>query len=329
MPYNTAVSTRPALARLGGLMSLTATLMLGACAQTADLLPKAADTPHLAGDTPADPNAPARSDLQKATTYWGQEYAKRPSDLKSAMSYAKNLKALGERQKALTVFQQAAVLHGGDKELAGEYGRLALEMDQVSLASKLLEAADDPAAPDWRIVSARGTALAKQSQFKAAIPFFERALTLSNDQPSVMNNLAMAYAMSGEPAKAEGILRQAAAAPQSSSKVRQNLALVLGLQGKYEEAKSLSAKDVAPETASANTDYLRRMVKLEPQDKPLPAPANAKPFATTVAKALQEPAPALKPASADTASAWATDVEKTADAGAADASMTSGLRGSH
>ena len=80
------------------------------------------------------------------------------------------------------------------------------------MAQKLLEQADDPANPDWKVISARGTVLAKQGLYRDAIPFYERALALAPDQPSVLNNLALAHAMEGNADKAEPLLKQAAAA---------------------------------------------------------------------------------------------------------------------
>ena len=56
-----------------------------------------------------------------------------------------------------------------------------------------------------------------------------------------MNNLAMAYAMMGDAKKAEDILRQAVTTEGATPKVRENLALVLGLQGRYDESKAVAA----------------------------------------------------------------------------------------
>jgi hypothetical protein len=74
--------------------------------------------------------------------------------------------------------------------------------------------------------------------------------------------------MNGEPKRAETMLRQAAATDRGSLKIRQNLALVLGLQGKYDEAKLLASRDLSAESAAENTDYLRRIVKLEKEVPP-------------------------------------------------------------
>jgi Flp pilus assembly protein TadD len=258
--------------------------MLGACAQSGkpslpELLSQNEAAARAANAPQPPPQAQAsetsdtsKTDLAKATEYWGKEYAKDPRNLEAALSYAKDLKAMGEKKRALAVLQQASVLHGNSRELASEYGRLALEFDQIGLADRLLAAADDPVNPDWRVISARGTVLAKQGKYKDAIPFFERALTFAHDHPSILSNLALAHAMNGEPKRAETMLRQAAAADRNSLTIRQNLALVLGLQGKYDEAKLLASHDLPAESAEENTDYLRRIVKLEPDRPPVDEP---------------------------------------------------------
>lgn len=314
------------LAIARGLAGLTATLMLGACSQSSsDLLPMTlADKQEANAE---DKSGIPQNELQKATTYWGKEYAKKPSDLKPALNYARNLRALGEKQKALEVLQHAMSFHDGDKELAGEYGRLALDLDQVNVAARMLELADDPAKPDWKVISARGTVLAKQGQYKQAIPYYERALSLSPNQPSVLNNLAMAHAMGGEPKQAEDLLRQASANPSvDSAKMKQNLALVLGLQGRYDEAKSLSAGTSTALANAQNVDLLRNMVKLDPKAAPMPATTvatgPAPDFKTQVSKAIATApnaaptaaaAPArtiatLRPAQADQSTSWQPEV---------------------
>lgn len=292
----------------GTLAALGASLMLSACASTSDLLPSG---PFLASSD-AKPEAsdldPA-GELRKATEYWGKEYKAKPENKTAAVSYAKNLKASGDKRMALTVLQDAATFHGKDPELMSELGRLALEFDQLSLAQRALEIADQPDKPDWKVISARGTVLAKQGQHKAAIPYFERALALSPNQPSVLNNLAMANAMSGDAAKAEEILRTVASKGDAPAKVNQNLALVLGLQGKYEESKIAGSAAGSTQVAAENTDYLRRMVRLDPKAAPAPAPSAptlpANVAATPLPWAAKTPATAAATAPATTPGAVA------------------------
>ncbi len=289
--------------------TLAATLMLGACAQSSDMLSDAA-MPLASADSSAK-GTNTQSDLQKATEYWGNEYEKKPADLQTALNYSRNLKALGEKQKAFAILQQASVLHGSNTELASEYGRMALDFDQLNVAARLLEIADSPTNPDWKVISARGTVLAKQGQYKDAIPFYERALALAPNQPSVLNNLALANAMSGDAKKAEDILRQVADKGGNSSKVKQNLALVLGLQGKYDEAKTVGGSSLTADAAAENSDYMRKMVRLTPQTSPAGMSAAGVPaFATQIVPADGTATAAFRPALNDQGStaAWQTDV---------------------
>lgn len=227
-------------------------LLLGACAKVSP--------PDLGlGLSEPKPSAMADAggnDMGRALTYWGQKYAKKPSDKKAALNYAKNLKAAGHSKKAFRVLQQASVLHGNDREIASEYGRLALNHGQTGLANKLLALADDPSKPDWRIVSGRGAALAKLGKYAEAVTMFRRAHKLSPSNPTIMNNLAMANAGAGNLKEAERLLRQAASNPMAKGRVAKNLALVLKLQGRKAEADAITTASIG-----AGSNALRRAVK--------------------------------------------------------------------
>lgn len=309
MPRSDRQPTSPLSAASMRILALLGTgLLTGACAggglnATQELASLTA--PAAAEEQAAVP----RSELEKATDYWGKEFAKNPRNLEAALAFSKNLKAMGQKGQAMSVLQQASLFHSTDRKLASEYGRLALEFDQLKVAKQLLEAADDPSAPDWRVISARGTVLAKEGRYRDAIPYYERALSLAQNQPSVLNNLALAYTMNGEAEKAEGLLRQAAGSEASNSKVRQNLALVLGLQGKYDESKRVASQDLPSDSAASNAEYMRKLVRLDPKTDGAiiqPAVEVAAP-ASVPSKAVKQ----LKPAASDVAagtSEWSTKV---------------------
>lgn len=289
--------------RLGGVTRQSAmpamlgliALFMSACGQLGDIAPSGllGSAPEKTAAAEASPGSGPQTELQKATEYWGREHAKSPRDPEIALKYVRNLKALGAKQQALAVLQQAYTHNSQHRELISEYGRLALDLDQAQLAITLLAAADDPAKPDWRVLSARGAAYAKQGNAKEAIPFLERALSMAPDQVSVINNLALAYAVDGQAPKAEAMLRPVLAST-GNPKVRQNLIIVLSVQGKFDEARGLAAEDVSPAIATANVDLLRTMAKAEPRAS-TSAPALAPP--TTVVRA----APPIAPVASATA----------------------------
>ncbi len=260
---------RSPLSRAG--LALVVAFLVGACAQTApatNLLPAGSGATAL----PREPIVP--QPLEAPAPTMAARNSDDPRDLAASLGYARTLKAAGEPEKALSILQQASIYHGESRELASDYGRLALELGQIRLAGKLLDMADDPGRPDWGVISARGTVLAHLGQYRGAIACYERALALAPGQASVTSNLGLALAADGQWDKAEPLLRRAAEARGSDPRVRQNLALVLGLRGNYEEARQIAALDLPAGNASADIDSLRQLA--ERRGEPLeggPAPA--------------------------------------------------------
>ena len=62
--------------------------------------------------------------------------------------------------------------------------------------------------------------------------------------------------------QAEDTLRKADALPRSKAepRIRQNLALVVGLQGRFDEASALAREDLPPDQVEANMAYLKKML---------------------------------------------------------------------
>ncbi len=73
--------------------------------------------------------------------------------------------------------------------------------------------------------------------------------------------------------------------PAPTRRVRQNLALVVGLQGRFAEAETIAKGDLPADEATANVAYLREM--LSRKDKDTFAPSGNK--ATVPVAALNRP----------------------------------------
>src|SRR5207249_12089245 len=99
------------------------------------------------------------------------------------------------------------------------------------------------------------------------------------DEPSVLSNLGLSYALSKDLPKAEEYLRRAHDRPGAGARVRQNLALVVGLQGRFNEAEGILKGDEPAAEAAGNVAYLRQL--LSGKDKPS---ANSKKSAASEGK---------------------------------------------
>jgi Flp pilus assembly protein TadD len=124
----------------------------------------------------------------------------------------------------------------------------------------VLSKAHSPDNPDWRILSVQGTALDQMGRHEEARGYYASALKIMPGEPSVLSNLGLSYMLSRDLPKAEETLRQAYASTRADARVRQNLALVVGLQGRFAEAETIVKADLPPDEAAANVAYLKDML---------------------------------------------------------------------
>jgi Flp pilus assembly protein TadD len=158
------------------------------------------------------------------------------------------------------VLERLSMEHPNDKSVLGEYGRALAEAGSYEQSLEVLGRAHSPDQPDWRILSAQGAVLDQMGRHGEAQRYYQTALKIVPDEPSVLSNLGLSYALSRDLPNAEATLRRAEARSPADPRVRQNLALVVGLQGRFAEAEKIAAADLPPDEAAANVAYLRQML---------------------------------------------------------------------
>lgn len=190
----------------------------------------------------------------------GEKYAADPADVAVALRYAQALRATDQKSQAVAVLQQAALRNPEEQRGAGRLRQSLAEVGRFQEASDVLQNAHTPARPDWRVLSAQGAVADQMEDHARAQAFYEAALKIQPDDPVILSNLGLSYALGRQLGPAEETLRRAAAQPRADIRVRQNLALVLGLQGKFADAEAVARQDLSPEEAAANTAALRGLV---------------------------------------------------------------------
>ncbi len=212
------------------------------------------------------------SDLQK-------RYEQNPGDAQTAIAYGAALRASGQRAQSAAVLQQAAMRNPKDTAVLGAYGRALADTGQLQQALDVLSRAHTPDRPDWRILNVQGAVLDQMGRNAEAQSYYETALRIAPGEPSVLSNLGLSYALAKDLPRAEATLRQAVASPKADARVRQNLALVLSLEGRIGEAENLARADLPPGEAQASIEDLRRLA------------ASSKAAPAQAASAVQPPAP--------------------------------------
>ena len=202
----------------------------------------------------------ADADWRHEAEIYGNKYRADPSDLDAGLHYAQALRAIGQRAQATAVLEQISLQNPHNKVVLGDYGRALAESGDYEQALEVFDRAHTPDRPDWHILSAQGAVLDQMGRHEEAQRHYLAALKIMPEEPSVLSNLGLSYALSKNLKSAESTLRRAAAKPPVDPRVRQNLALVVGLQGRFAEAEDIARADLPPEEAAANVAYLRQML---------------------------------------------------------------------
>lgn len=199
-------------------------------------------------------------ELNQAVRDYGKLYDRKPKDKYVGLQYAAALSMTGRDDQALAVMQKLVINHPQDNDVLAAYGKALAANGSLAQALEVIERAQRPDNPDWRLFSAQGAVLDQMERPEEARVLYRKALDIRPGEPSVLSNLGMSYLLTGDLAASETYLRQAIAQPGADSRVRQNLALVVGLQGRFDEAERVAAAELDPQQAQANIEYLRGML---------------------------------------------------------------------
>lgn len=190
----------------------------------------------------------------------GRRYDANPNDKQVALAYARVLRRMSRFAQAVAVLQRLAATHPKDMAVLGEYGKALVDAGRLQEAADVLPQAHTPENPDWSILSAQGSVADQLGEHAKAQEYYAAALKIMPNQADVLSNLGLSYALAKQLPMAEKTLRLAVAQAGASARVRQNLALVLALEGKFDAAQSVAQRDMTPLQAAENVASVREMI---------------------------------------------------------------------
>ena len=247
--------------KLSTAMALVAALGLGACQSRNAALN---EDPLATGSlSQAKAVSPAESiGSFKRTQELAQQWAANQGNVPIGLEYATSLQQMGQTDQQIEVLKSIAVAHPSDGPLQAKLGKQLLAAGRSGEAITMLERAAAQPGADWKTLSALGSAYDQQGNYSQARAKYQAALVLKPGELSVQNNMAMSFALEGKLPDAEKLLRAASAQPGADAqpRIRQNLALVVGLQGRFDEARKIASADLPPEQVEANLNYLQQML---------------------------------------------------------------------
>jgi Flp pilus assembly protein TadD len=207
-------------------------------------------------------------ELERYADDLGRKYDTDPDNKRIALAYASALRALTRYEQAVAVTQKLAAKYPKDMDVLGAYGKALADDGRLREAATVLPEAHTPEQPNWSILSAQGAVADQLGDHDQAQAYYAAALKIAPNQPQVLSNLGLSYALSKQLPLAESTLQQAAAQPGADVRVRQNLALVLALEGKFDAAQNVAQRDLSPVDAAENVAAIRQMIaQADPWDE--------------------------------------------------------------
>jgi len=161
----------------GGAIMLALALALSACADARHARPEASVTTPMTSQ-----------DFEKALAYWGPRYTANPKDKATELNYAAALRRLDRPEQAAAVLQKAAIYHPSDREVLAAYGKALASIGDFTGALSLVQRAQTPDQPDWKLLSAEAAIRNQIGQHAEARQLYKQALQLVPDEPSVQKD---------------------------------------------------------------------------------------------------------------------------------------------
>jgi Flp pilus assembly protein TadD len=220
----------------------------------------AAAAPPLKPATPAERQEARGRDLVFQSQFWLAELQKQPSDTEAAVEASNALRRIGSAERAVEVAAIGLQFKSEAPALWSALGLGLLAANKTENAVQALTKAASLNPRDASLQSALGVAFDRLGRADLAKAAYESGLAIAPQDSAILANYGLSVAMGGDLRTAETILRRAVQNPLAPPQARQNLALVVGLQGRFSESEQIASRDVPPTVAAENVAYLRQML---------------------------------------------------------------------
>ena len=207
-----------------------------------------------------DYSAQTPSQAEASIGQLAARYKSNPNNKATAIDYAAALRAAGQPGQAVSVIESAMAAVPDDADLKVNYAKALTAAGRYDQALTVINDAIRPDAPQWDALLVKGAILDQTGNNGEARATYAQALLIAPDQPSIEGDIGLSYAMTNDLTNAELHLRKAASMPGSTSRIRQNLALVIGLEGRFDEARALFAAELPADQVEANMAYIKGLL---------------------------------------------------------------------
>jgi len=226
-------------------------------------------------------DAELRAEPLAQAAFFAKAFSHDPTNAKLGLYLSNAQRAMGRYDDAATTAHTVLLFAPDNTEVLLAAARAHIGGGNGFYAIDLLKHLNELKSNDWQAWSLLGVAYDQTKRPDEAQTAWQTALKLSPNNPAVLTNIAMAHVAAGDFASAEPLLRIAVGQKDVTLQERQDLALVLGLEGKMPEAEKLLREDLPPEIAEANLAWLQNSLQSRAATPAAATPIPATPVAAS------------------------------------------------
>lgn len=189
------------------------------------------------------------------------------SDSTPLVGLGDSLRAIGQYQEAVDVYTQALDNNAQNTQALKGLGKAYIALSRPTMAVPLLNDAVKLRPRDVEAISGLALALELQGHPAAAHEVYEDGLGIDPDNLKLLNNYGLSLALHSRHDEAIEILKQAAQHRNAGSSHRQNLAMAYALSGNEVMSSRLLSIDNGPDLTDENLNYYRILASLPEEDR--------------------------------------------------------------
>lgn len=206
-------------------------------------------------------------DLVSAAGLYRRAHDMAPERAAPLIALGDTLAALGSFPDAAQAYALAIEREPANAEMRYGYGRTLMAMNRPQEAAEQFRAAIAAAPKDGRAFNGLGVALDQTGDHSAAQRAYMDGMEVAPDHPGLENNLAFSMLLAGNIADAVARFEQIARRPQATARNRQNLALAYGLAGDKAKAAAVAGQDLGEAEVKNNLAAYERLRRMAAADR--------------------------------------------------------------
>jgi len=239
--------------KLTPIISACLALVLAACGLDADGSSSRGDS-YATSVQQADQARKAGA-VGESVPLYGRALQVNPEGMEAKLGLGQSYLALGASDEAAAQFRDVLAKRSGDTVARRGLASALLSMGQPALAVGQLAAALQADAGDYRAMNAMGVALDMQGQHEEAQARYREGIALAPDFLAPRSNLGLSLAITGRGQEAVAQLVPLAGGRGADARTRQNLAFAYAMSGDPTNALVVSRRDLTEASAQRQLSY--------------------------------------------------------------------------